>query len=241
MTRICPRCGNVNDEAVKFCISCGNPLVPLVPQAGQPVTATTPPPGQVSQAEPSGKNSTLRIISIAAVAVIVILAALYFMQASGTLRIYPFSAPAVTPRVTPTSTSYITTETLPTETTTPILEITMDSTNTTESPSISPTAKKALVCPSDRHACGADCTDIMTDQNNCGGCNITCAVSQDCIQGQCREGCPTGETSCFDGCHDLLYDAQNCGICGNSCPVGLACNKSICTPPPKTTVPIYTG
>jgi hypothetical protein len=238
MTRICPLCGNPNDDTVRFCTSCGNSLVP---QAGQPGMATIPLPAQVSPTAPSGQNSARRIIAIAVVAILVILAALYFLQVSGTIRIFPSSIAVVTTRGTPTVTSYVMIDTSLPETTTPILVITTDITNITQSPRASPTPTKVIVCPSDRRLCGANCTDIMTDAGNCGTCGVSCSTSQTCQQGICMAGCTYGETSCFDGCYDLSYDTQNCGTCGNTCPVGLVCNRSICAPPLTTLIPTYSG
>jgi hypothetical protein len=237
MTQKCPLCGKPNDDEVRFCTFCGNLLILI---AGQPMTTTIPPPAQVSPAAQPGQNSIIRIIAIAAIAIIVILAGLYFLQASGTLKFFPPVAPAITLQVTPTAPSNKMRGTSLPETTTPVPVITPDITNVTES-SNPPAMTKARVCPSDRHACGANCMDIMTSQDNCGGCNITCASSQVCVQGHCMTGCSVGETSCFDGCHDLLNDAQNCGTCGNTCPGGLECNRSRCSPPLPTVIPTYLG
>lgn len=224
MTRICPRCGNGNDDAVKFCTSCGNTLVPL---AGQPVPATNSSPG--------GK-SVLKIIAIVVTVIMVILAALYFLQASGTISIFPRHAPAVNPEATPIVTSFIVTETPPPETTTPVPE----TTNVT-TPVTTRTTVKALACPSDRFACSGECRNLMTDHDNCGACNVSCNNTQICQEGKCMARCADSQTSCFDGCHDLRYDPQNCGFCGNACPTGLGCNQSVCSPTLVTTIPTYTG
>ena len=37
MSRICPQCGNLNSDEVKFCTACGNSLVSLSDQSGLPV------------------------------------------------------------------------------------------------------------------------------------------------------------------------------------------------------------
>jgi hypothetical protein len=224
MTRICSRCGNLNHDEVKYCISCGNPLVP---QAGRSVPATTPFPGN---------GSVLKYIAIAAVAIIVIIAVLVFLQVSGTITILPRAEPAVTPVATPTTTSYVITETPPPDTATPVSETTTIITSV-----VTPTTIKALVCPSDRFACSGECRDLMTDNNNCGGCNVTCTITEICQQGHCTARCADTETSCFDGCHDLRFDAQNCGLCGNACPTGLECNWSVCSPALVTTIPTYIG
>ena len=237
MVQLCPRCGNTNDDAVKFCTNCGNPLDPRVVQS---VRSATPSPGLVLPVAPPGSKKSFRIITIAVVAIIVILAALYFLQASGIVRTFPFLIPAVTPRITPVATSYVTIAT-PLPETTPTMVITTGIATITGTPITSPAPTKAVVCPSDRRACDNSCTDIMTDQSNCGACGVPCSSSQTCVQGICMVGCTDDETSCTDGCHDLMYDAQNCGACGNSCPVGLACNKSVCAPTLATAIPTYSG
>jgi hypothetical protein len=237
MTQICPHCGNLNDDAVKFCMNCGNPMVPPVVPPG---TNVTPPPGRVLPAAPPGPNNVFRIMAIAAVAIIVILAALYFLHASGIVRIFRVSAPAVTPRLTPVATSSVTTAT-PLPETTPAMLIPTVITSITGTPVTSPNPTKAVLCPYDRRACDNNCTDIMTDRSNCGACGVPCGSSQICQQGICMARCTDEETSCPGGCHNLSYDAQNCGACGNACPGGLACNKSVCAPTLATTIPTYTG
>jgi hypothetical protein len=81
----------------------------------------------------------------------------------------------------------------------------------------------------------------MTDSSNCGGCSVSCTITETCLQGRCMPRCTGSKTSCPDGCHDLLFDAGNCGFCGNACPVGLTCNNSVCAPPVKTAIPTYMG
>jgi hypothetical protein len=238
MTRICPRCGNPNDDAVKFCTSCGNTLIP---QVSQPLTNTIQSTGPAMPAAPPGRNSTLMIIAVVAVAIIAIIVVLNFLQVSGIFRIFPSATPAVTPQVTPTITSYLITETPRLETTIPLAVISPASTNVTESPVTSLATTKPLVCPSDRFACGGGCRNLMTDSNNCGGCNISCTLTEICQQGHCMIRCSYSETSCTDGCHDLMYDTQNCGVCGNACPTGLVCNRSLCSLPLVTTIQTYTG
>jgi hypothetical protein len=237
MRQLCPRCGNTNDDAVKFCTNCGNPLDQMVVR---PVTSATQSPVLVSPPAPPGPNYAFRIIAFAVVTVIVILTVLYFLQASGIVRAFPFFSQAVTPRITPVATSYVTIDT-PLPQTTPALAITTVITTITGTPVTTPAPTKSVVCPYDRRVCDNHCTDIMTDQSNCGACGVPCGYPQTCLQGICMAGCTNEETSCPDGCHDLSYDAQNCGACGNSCPIGLDCNKSVCAPTLATTIPTYSG
>ncbi len=87
-------------------------------------------------------------------------------------------------------------------------------------------------------ACGtgfADCNllpgdgceqDIATSLENCGGCNVPCALAnaaESCAGGKCLLGaCEPGFTDCdkdaATGCEaDLAVDVQHCGSCGNDC------------------------
>lgn len=240
MTRICPQCGNKNEDTVRFCTSCGKPLAPL---ADGPRAATVPPVGRVPTAAPPGRHNKYLIPAIAVIAIVMILASLYFLQATGTLSIFSPAAPTVTQQ---TSAAPEPASSLPVEKPTPDqTEIPMEThagtVNGTESPRSIPTFTKVLVCPSDRQICGGNCTDIMTDRLNCGGCSVSCALSETCQQGRCLARCSDSETSCPDGCHNLLFDAGNCGFCGNACPTGLTCNNSQCAPPLKTAIPTYIG
>jgi len=218
MTRICPQCGNQNGDDTKFCTSCGSALV-------------------ASSGKPSGSGI---FVVTAIVAIIAIIAALVFLQVSGTFRIFP-ATPVVTPQIMPAVTSYIVVETpspepTPVQTENQSFNTTITDTALTHSP-----ATKSIVCPSDRRACGTNCTDIMTDVNNCGACGVSCGSTNSCQQGVCLARCSYYETGCPDGCHNLSYDSQNCGTCGNICPVGLACNRSVCAPPLTTAIPTYIG
>ena len=78
-------------------------------------------------------------------------------------------------------------------------------------------------CPSGTKSCidgiGYRCVDVNNDAFNCGGCGVTCKVSDVCTGGACRPYQPaTGCTSC---------------PCG-SCPVGTSC----CPALPRQSVPI---
>lgn len=250
MTQQCPRCLSRNADGVKFCTACGNDLIPSSIQPGADTTtvsqitpASALPPGTVPPGNPTETQNSLKVIAMAVIAIMVITTALVFLQTSGTFRIFPSAAPVVTLSGTPVPevTSYIVVETPSPELTTVIPENLTPIPTIPDTPRTSPTPTKAVVCPSDRRACDAHCRDIMTDEDNCGGCGISCSSGEICQAGLCMAECYSGETSCPDGCHDLLYDSQNCGTCGNTCPVGLACNKSVCAPALTTVIPTYLG
>lgn len=240
MSRKCPRCGNEDEDTVRFCTSCGNPLLPLDNQTG---TSTSRQPGQIPPSLPADRNNGRRLIAVAVVLVVVILAALFFLQVSGTLRIFP-SAMSTDMQKTaasmPPTSSAIIEDPTPSLTEKPT-DSAVGTAIFTEIPKTSPAVTKGPVCASDRKACGGICTDTMTDSSNCGGCSVSCTITETCHQGRCMPRCSGGKTNCPDGCHDLLFDAGNCGFCGNACPVGLTCNNSVCAPPVKTAIPTYAG
>jgi RNA polymerase subunit RPABC4/transcription elongation factor Spt4 len=239
MSRICPQCGNLNNDDQKFCTTCGNSFVSQSDQSGSSIIPQKSPVAAGSTPDP---NRLLKILVGAGIAVIVIITIFLIMTHPGMAGILQSSIiPTTQTMATPLVTSYVIIETpapgqttIPTDNLSPITTI-------PETPHTSPTVTKDVVCPSDRRACGANCTDTMTDHNNCGGCNVSCTIAEICRQGLCVIRCSDSETSCPDGCRDLLYDAQNCGACGNSCPVGLACNNSVCAPTLVTTIPTYAG
>ncbi|MDD1679992.1 MAG: zinc-ribbon domain-containing protein [Methanoregula sp.] len=238
MSRTCPQCGNLNNDDVKFCTTCGSPLVRQPDPSG---LLAIPQTGAAAAGPPTDHGRVPKILFGAVIAMIVIIAALGFLQVSGTFRIFPSAVPAVmspatlTPEVTPGIPAAT-----PVPTTTPAENMT-SVTTTPDLPVARPTLTNAVSCPSDRRACGANCTDLMTDRDNCGDCDVSCFPGQICQAGRCTGECSFGESRCFDGCYNLSYDAQNCGTCGNTCPFGLVCNRSVCTPPVTTVIPTYSG
>lgn len=67
-------------------------------------------------------------------------------------------------------------------------------------------------------ACDGVCTDLSTDNNNCGVCGAMVAPPRVCIGGQ--PACATaGLTYCPSSniCVDVSVDAGNCGMCDNVC------------------------
>ena len=238
MSRTCPQCGNLNSNEVKFCTACGNSLVSSPDQYGLHLMPQTMP----AAAGPQPDHGRMpKVLVVAVIAIIVIIAALLILQVSGTFRVFPFATPAVTspatlaPEVTPSfPVETPVPSTIPAENLTPVATM-------PDLPGTNPTPTKTVLCPSDRRRCGTNCTDLMTDRDNCGDCDVSCFPGQICQTGRCQEECSFGESSCFDGCYNLSYDAQNCGTCGNTCPFGLVCNRSVCSPPITTVIPTYSG
>lgn len=234
MAQYCPRCGNKNTDEVKFCTSCGAPLGPVSGHQGTQRAA-------VPDASPAGSSLKGKILAIAGVVIIVIIAALVLLNARGTIALFPGAGHDVTPAATP----LLVMTTAPVSgpaILTPGPATTPQTSMETPVPAItSPSPTKAVTCPSDRRACGASCTDIMNDPGNCGDCGLSCLPNEVCQMGHCLDECKSGESSCFDGCHNLSTDAGNCGTCGNICPYGLVCNQSVCSPQITTAVPTYAG
>jgi hypothetical protein len=81
---------------------------------------------------------------------------------------------------------------------------------------------KGKVTQEDCGWCGVDCTDLMTDPENCGECGVQVDGDQVCADGQrvCTEG---GETLCGEDCVDLQTDHSNCGACDEDVPAGYDC------------------
>jgi hypothetical protein len=56
----------------------------------------------------------------------------------------------------------------------------------------------------------ATCTDLATDNNNCGKCGTVCTSTNFF----------TKEACCSSSCVNLFSDKNNCGKCGNVCNPG---------------------
>lgn len=75
-----------------------------------------------------------------------------------------------------------------------------------------------LVCQQDAALglCDGACTDVLTDELNCGACgNVVEVVGGICEGGEVT--CTGGRTICDDVCVDLTNDLTNCGACGTVC------------------------
>jgi hypothetical protein len=100
-------------------------------------------------------------------------------------------------------------------------------------------------CTGGETCCGGQCTNRLTDSNNCGSCGNVCPPALPCTAGVC--GCPSGQEGCPSFCCSdpttpvscartsypcqlctSLQDPDNCGACGNVCPQGYQCNGGVC-------------
>lgn len=63
--------------------------------------------------------------------------------------------------------------------------------------------------------CNGNCTDLKTDNANCGKCGTPCAIGATCVQGSCQ--CGPNQSKCGATCVDLKTDITNCGKCGTIC------------------------
>ena len=60
------------------------------------------------------------------------------------------------------------------------------------------------------------CTDVTSDENNCGDCGFSCDIGFTCCSGVCKEL--------------FSNDPLNCGACGKNCLVGEVCVNGVCKP-----------
>ena len=100
--------------------------------------------------------------------------------------------------------------------------------------------------------------DTNSDDNNCGGCGITCEKGEKCSEGTCTSMCKENEAFCNEQCINLTdlhlascdscaehfcdgddnilngceidtnTDDKNCGKCGNACAKGESCQNGKC-------------
>jgi hypothetical protein len=86
---------------------------------------------------------------------------------------------------------------------------------------------KESLCPKGSIKCNNNCTNTLTDSNNCGKCGIVCPTGQSCVNGVCT--CiQTGATSCNGVCKMLNNDPDNCGGCGITCASSQSCYNGNC-------------
>ncbi len=85
-------------------------------------------------------------------------------------------------------------------------------------------------CQQPQRYCGASCTNVQTDNNNCGTCGNRCGIAvtgQICSTGACQ--CPGSlPTVCSGACVNTLTDSNHCGNCTTICSGGQTCSGGIC-------------
>lgn len=76
-------------------------------------------------------------------------------------------------------------------------------------------APSSTSCPKDTtvYKNGTHCTDLKSDEANCGSCGNVCTIGTFCFNGTCK--CLEGETLCGGRCVDTSFDPNNCGKCGS--------------------------
>lgn len=84
--------------------------------------------------------------------------------------------------------------------------------------------KNASICgcpTSTPDICDGGCTDLSTDQNNCGGCKHKCNMGEKCINGMCTTVinliCKGNAIQCGDECIDVSTNMDHCGSCLHTC------------------------
>ena len=76
---------------------------------------------------------------------------------------------------------------------------------------------------------GPICSQVLLDDDNCGGCGIVCPSGESCLGGACTCHLTTCSVDGGSVCVDPESDPLNCGICGQPCPfVGMNCNLGGC-------------
>ncbi len=87
-------------------------------------------------------------------------------------------------------------------------------------------------CTAPEKMCGALCTNVETDNANCGSCGNACASGLVCAGGTCALTCGSLTTCSADGgaayCANTQTDNANCGACGTTCPSGEVCSGGKC-------------
>ena len=73
------------------------------------------------------------------------------------------------------------------------------------------------------------CTDVRSDELNCGACGNACPLGHVCENNDCILRCAAGQTACEGRCFDLQTDRYHCGACDRACPGQQRCMAGQCT------------
>jgi hypothetical protein len=95
------------------------------------------------------------------------------------------------------------------------------------------------VCTGNNQCCPSGCSNVLTDPNNCGQCDLICPVGDTCQMGNCKAPascnggpvCMGTDQCCATGCSDVETDPKNCGSCGHPCAPSDTCVGGTCTVP----------
>lgn len=71
-------------------------------------------------------------------------------------------------------------------------------------------------CSNFERLCNGSCRITSWDNENCGGCDISCDEGQVCNHGRCDDVCDDSGV-CAGQCTNLTWDPDNCGWCGRVC------------------------
>lgn len=83
-----------------------------------------------------------------------------------------------------------------------------------------------ITCAPTERVCAGVCTNVQSDDANCGACDIACPTGTRCTNGHCD--CANGETRCDGQCVNVANDRANCGSCGTVCPNTMVCAAGQC-------------
>jgi Stigma-specific protein, Stig1 len=88
------------------------------------------------------------------------------------------------------------------------------------------------VCPAGYVQCGGSCYDALASAYACGGCNLSCMGTTECVGGRCGAQCALGATDCGAGaCVDTTNNPAHCGGCNKPCGDGAYCLSGQCVSP----------
>ena len=82
---------------------------------------------------------------------------------------------------------------------------------------------------------GTVCTQVLLDNDNCGGCGLICAAGESCLGGACTCDLTTCTNDGGEVCTDILSDPLNCEVCGHVCPTAESCVQGECVCMPSLT------